>query len=124
MSDNKKENREKGSWYEELALEYLKKKGCQFIDRNFRTRSGEIDLIVKDGEYLVFVEVKYRKDSHMGMPFEAVDFRKQKQICKTSDFYRMKNQISEFDPMRFDVVSICGHEIEWIKNAFEYIGRR
>lgn len=118
--NSKQQNYHKGNIHEEIAMDYLEKNGCRILECNYRLRTGEIDLIIEDGEYLVFVEVKYRKDDRMGAPTEAVGVAKQKQICRTSDHYRMKNGISEFRPMRFDVVSICGKEITWLKNAFEY----
>ncbi len=72
---------------------------------------------------LVFVEVKYRKDTSKGMPEEAVDFRKQQRICRVADYYRMMHHMGDFSPVRFDVVAICGKEIRWFRNAFDYIGR-
>lgn len=124
MRKQKSLNKDVGHLYEELAEDFLKKRKCQIIEKNFRTRQGEIDLIIRDREYLVFVEVKYRKDDSLGMPFEAVDYKKQRQICRISDQYRMFHQISEFTPMRFDVISICGSQIEWFQNAFAYMGRK
>ncbi len=123
MRKQKTFNKDVGTWYEELAEDYLKERKCQILEKNFRTRQGEIDLIIKDQEYLVFVEVKYRKNASLGMPYEAVDYKKQRQICRISDYYRVFHQVSEFTPMRFDVISICGSQIDWIKNAFAYIGR-
>lgn len=117
------QNHEKGMYYEKLACEYLTAQGCIMLEQNFRSRFGEIDLIVRDGEYLVFVEVKYRKNGHMGLPYEAVGSAKQRQIIRTSDYYRLKNGIDDFHPMRYDVVSICGNTVEWIKNAFDYRNR-
>jgi len=112
-----------GKEFEEMASAYLAEKGYKIIETNFWCRTGEIDLIAKDGKYLVFIEVKYRKDSGKGMPLEAVDFRKMKNITRVSRFYLYKNQIPEDYPCRFDVVSIMGKEITLIQNAFDaYIG--
>ena len=55
--------RKVGSWYETLACEYLKESGAIILNRNFRARNGEIDIIAKDGNYTCFIEVKYRKDN-------------------------------------------------------------
>ena len=66
-----------GTEYETLACEYLIRHGYQILCRNFRCRQGEIDIIARDRDYLVFIEVKYRRDEHEGDPAEAVDARKQ-----------------------------------------------
>ncbi len=87
---------------------------------NFRCRIGEIDIIARDGSYLCFVEVKYRSHTGSGRPDEAVDFRKQRNICKVADFYRVRHGVKESCDMRFDVVSICQDEIILYQNAFSY----
>ena len=74
-------NRRKiGQEQEELAAKYLEEKGYEILERNYRIRTGEIDLIARDARYLVFIEVKYRKNLQMGDPLEAVDVRKQQRI--------------------------------------------
>ena len=75
--DNK---RSIGTAYEEKAVEYLTAKGYRIIKRNFRCRIGEIDIIAKQNDIVVFVEVKYRRTDHMGQPLEAITFTKQKKI--------------------------------------------
>lgn len=70
--------RKEGAYYENLVAEYLKTQGYEILEKNYRCRIGEIDLIAKEGETLVFVEVKYRRDDKMGNPKEAVDRKKQK----------------------------------------------
>ncbi len=112
--------RETGSAYEKMAGEFLKKQGLRVLVFNFRTRNGEIDVIAREGDTIVFVEVKYRSSSRSGYPQEAVDGRKQRKICRTADYYRMTHGLGEFSPVRFDIVAICGKEINWIKNAFTY----
>lgn len=107
-----------GAAYEELAAEYLEKKGYRILERNFRCRAGEIDLIAIDGRYLVFVEVKYRRDASMGTAAEAVDFRKQNVIRKAATWYLSIRQIPENTPCRFDVMGITGKEVCLIKDAF------
>lgn len=114
-------NRKKGSQYEQIAGEYLKLQGYEVLEYNFRCRFGEIDIVAKDGESLVFCEVKYRKNEETGSPLEAVTFAKQKRISKTAFYYvAIKNK--ESMTYRFDVIGILGNEIQHIKNAFEYIG--
>lgn len=111
--------RETGTRYEEAAADYLRQRGLSILEQNYRCREGEIDLIAKDGSYLVFVEVKYRKDTAKGYPAEAVDHYKQQHILKTARYYLYNHRYGEDTPCRFDVIGILDHEIEWIQNAFE-----
>ncbi len=113
--------REKGALYEQAAIDYLQRQGVAILEHNYRNRRGEIDLIGRDGEYTVFFEVKYRRDNAKGYPVEAVDYSKQRKICKVADYYRMVHGIGDFAPVRYDVVAICGSEIVWYQNAFEHI---
>lgn len=112
--------RQTGTAYEERAAAYLEEQGMQILQKNYRCRQGEIDLIAKDGTYLVFVEVKYRRDLRSGHPSEAVDFRKQKRILYAARYFYYEKKIPESMPCRFDVVSILGDKMEYIRNAFEY----
>lgn len=113
-------SRETGSGYEKLAAGFLEKKGLRILRYNFRCRSGEIDLIATDGVYLIFVEVKYRKDPGSGSSFSAVGRAKQKKISRVAVYYLMKYHKSTDIPCRFDVVGIDGNKIHWIQNAFDY----
>lgn len=113
--------RKKGAAYEQVAAAYLQNHGVRILEHNYRNRCGEIDLIGKDGEYTVFIEVKYRKDDEKGSPAEAVNFAKQKTICKVADYYRMTHGMGEFSAVRYDVVAIEGEVITWYKNAFAHI---
>ena len=88
MSDNK----EIGKLGEDLATKYLETLGYQIIERNFRCKVGEIDIIAKDKDYLVFIEVKYRKDNKKGIPAEAVNHNKRKKIIKATKYYIYKNR--------------------------------
>lgn len=112
--------RQVGKEKEELAALFLRKNGCQIYEKNYRCKIGEIDLIAFDGEYLVFVEVKYRKDSRNGYPQEAVTLKKQRTVTKVALWYMMKKGWSNTLPSRFDVIAICGNEIVWHKNAFPF----
>ncbi len=85
-------------------------------------KQGEIDIIAKDKEYLVFIEVKYRKDNKTGSPLEAITYSKQKTISKVALYYMYLHGIGENHPVRFDVACIEGEDIEYIENAFMYIG--
>lgn len=110
-----------GQSKEQEAAAFLKQKGMDILECNYRNRSGEIDIIGRHEGYLVFVEVKYRQNANKGSALEAVDIRKQRQICKVANYYRMTHGIGEFTPMRYDVVGIEGDEITWIPNAFYHI---
>lgn len=107
-----------GTWYERKAGEYLEALGYEIIQYNYRCKKGEIDLIARDGEYLVFCEVKYRSDSGKGHPGEAVDLRKQRIISQCAMYYLLENGISDM-PCRFDVVGIEGGRITLFQNAFD-----
>lgn len=115
MRQNK---RQTGAKYERLAGQYLEKEGYTVLEYNYRCPGGEIDLVARDGEYLVFCEVKYRANMGSGNPLEAVDLRKQRIIAKCAAYYMMEHNIEE-EPCRFDVAGICGNTITLVKNAFE-----
>lgn len=80
--------------------------------------AGEIDIIARDRDYLVFIEVKYRRDEHEGDPAEAVDARKQARILRTARYYMTRYHISEDTPCRFDVVAVLGSNVRLIRDAF------
>ncbi len=119
MSDREKKLGEAG---ELLAANFLAQKGYSIIQRNFRCKVGEIDIIASDGNYLVFVEVKTRRSLNYGSPVEAVDIRKQQQIYRTALFYLQQNAIDNQD-IRFDIIAITMMDekpaIEHIVNAFD-----
>lgn len=110
--------RQIGVRYERMAADYLRDRGVMILEMNYRSRGGEIDLIALDGRYLVFVEVKYRRDRRKGDPAEAVTAYKQHHIRKTAERYLYEHQYGEDTACRFDVISILKAEISWIKNAF------
>lgn len=111
-----------GTAYEKQAGEYLIQQGYEIVEYNFRCRQGEIDIIARDGEYLVFAEVKYRKNTGSGSPLEAVNVKKQQIISRVASYYCLTHGLGESTPCRFDVVAILGDEISLIRNAFEYAG--
>lgn len=110
-----------GNEKEELAVSYLKEQKAVILAQNFYFRGGEIDLIVKDGEYVCFIEVKYRKNTRFGAPEEAVTLSKQKKIIQGARYYLYKNKYPTDIPCRFDVISVYGEEITWIKDAFSLL---
>ena len=107
---------------EEVAIEYLCERGYRILERNFRCRVGEIDLIARDGRTLAFIEVKTRRSRTFGDPAFAVTSEKQRRLIKASQVYLgRKGDVQEF--CRFDVVTIqldqAGLRVELIKNAFQ-----
>ncbi len=108
-----------GSCYEDIAVAFLQQRGYTILGRNYYGRHGEIDIIAMENGYLVFIEVKYRLNSRNGMPVESVSYYKRQSIIRTVREYMYKHKISEDMPVRFDVVSILGRDIQVIKNAFE-----
>ena len=111
-------NRSVGKDKEALAVEYLKKSGYSILERNFYSRAGEIDIIARDRDTIVFVEVKYRKAAGFGIPEEAVNLPKQGKIYKAAMYYIYKCHKSSNVPCRFDVIAVEGEEIRHYKNAF------
>ncbi len=108
-----------GRKYEDMACEYLKKNGFSIIERNYRSVTGEIDIIAREGKSLVFVEVKGRKNEKFGSPLEAVNKPKQLKIIKTAICFVKQNKMCS-EKIRFDVVGISsGDKIEHIKDAFQ-----
>lgn len=106
-----------GTQYETKAAEYLERAGYQILERNYRCCMGEIDLIAQHQGYLVFAEVKFRKDAHTGYGTESVDRRKQKRIAAAARWYLMEKHIGDI-PCRFDVIAFLGDEIRLIQDAF------
>ncbi len=108
-----------GGVREKLAASYLEGLGYQIISRNFRCRLGEIDLIARDGDYLVFIEVKYRASARAGDPLEAVGSRKQQRIRNCARYYLYTRHTPEDQKIRFDVIGILKEEIRHVVHAFE-----
>ncbi len=118
-----KNKRLMGSEWEKSAGKHLENAGLKILVYNYRYRRGEIDIIAKDGEYIVFVEVKARTGESHGDPLEAVDEKKQSVIRRAAEAFLYTNRL--FDAYcRFDVVGIRKkpdtgtYEITWIKDAF------
>ena len=115
--------KKRGDWAEALALAHLSQQGLQLYQRNYQCKTGEIDLIMKDQDTLVFVEVRFRSDSTRGSPLETVTVSKQKKIIRTASFFLQQHYGDRWPACRFDVVGIlkkktCETEINWIKSAF------
>ena len=113
-----KNKRTTGSHYENLVAAFLQNQGYEILERNFRCRSGEIDLIARDGRYLVFIEVKFRSSGNAGSALEAIDARKAAQVRRVASVYLYQKRYSEHTPVRFDAAGVDGDRITYIKNAF------
>lgn len=113
-------NRDLGNWGENQAEEYLRKNEYEIIERNFYSYHGEIDIIAKDKNELIFCEVKTRRNIQYGMPIDAVNKFKQKRIYLTAKYYLYKNNINNIS-VRFDIIEVylINHviRINHIKNA-------
>ena len=106
---------------EDHACRYLQARGLQLVQRNYHSRRGEIDLVMQDKDSLVFVEVRYRRQSRFGSAAESIDRRKQSKLIACANHYLQAFPGIAGQPCRFDVVSIGGNmkRIEWIRNAFD-----
>lgn len=113
-------NRAKGNKGEDIAVKYIEQIGGEVIYRNYYIRGGEVDIIFCDADVTVFCEVKMRSRTDFGTPCEAVNFQKQKRICKAALSYASKNKRVD-DNYRFDIIEIFGGKVNHIKAAFEFI---
>jgi putative endonuclease len=107
---------------EDLACAELEKRGYVIVDRRFRTRSGELDIVARDGVVLVFVEVRARTGCRFGTPFESVTWKKRQRLSRMAATYLSVKRLPVV-PCRFDVVSIVEqqdtHTIELVRGAFD-----
>lgn len=113
---------DRGQWAEDLAHTYLCEQGLQSIERNYRCKRGEIDLIMLERDILVFVEVRYRKNQRYGGSLESIDYHKQQRILATATYYLYTHRWAQQHICRFDVVLIGGAtdnpSVRWIVDAF------
>ncbi|MEM7542010.1 MAG: YraN family protein [Pseudomonadota bacterium] len=111
-----------GHFFEKAAENWLSERGLTTVARSFSCRQGEIDLIMRENDELVFVEVRYRRSRRYGGPEESVDQRKQKKIIRTAESYLARNTNRRALACRFDVMAITGEGedlmFNWIQNAF------
>lgn len=108
---------------ENLACHYLEQQGLQLLLRNYRCKMGEIDLIMRDNQLIIFVEVKYRRQTRFGSSLEAIDMQKRAKLVRTAEYYLLRNRINSTCQIRFDAITIehVDHQrkIHWIKNIIE-----
>lgn len=114
-------NKSPGAWGEDLALRYLIQHDYTLLERNYRTRRGEIDLIVRKDDTLVFVEVKLRRGTGFGFPLEAVTPHKQSTLRSVAEHY-LYTRRPPFHTLRFDVIGILADRpdvrLDHIEDAF------
>ncbi|MEJ2609211.1 MAG: YraN family protein [Candidatus Thiodiazotropha sp.] len=111
---------QQGAQAEQQALDYLSRRGLKLVERNYRCKVGEIDLIMKERDALIFVEVRFRQSSGFGSPLESITPSKQRKLLAAANQYLQVKQKDQ--PCRFDVVALNGSKlprVEWIKNAFQ-----
>jgi len=109
--------KKKGEAAEEKAVSYLKDSGYEILDRNFYTRYGELDIIAKDGDTLVIIEVRSKSNKIFGLPEESITKKKIEKILKTTEVYLYEKK-PDYTEIRFDIISILNNNISHIKNAF------
>lgn len=111
-------NRQTGTIGEDMAIQFLENNDYAIIERNYRCRIGEIDIIAENEGYLVFIEVKYRHSANKGNPFDSITLKKQSTIRKVAQYFMLCHNYDENMKCRFDAVGILNNEITLIKNAF------
>jgi putative endonuclease len=114
--------REAGAAHERAAAEWLRKAGLGIVARNFTCRHGEIDIVARDGEVLVFVEVRYRLHRDFGGALASVDARKQARIVSAARWYLAQHPREARRACRFDVLALGGtgpYEFHWERAAFD-----
>ena len=109
-----------GSAAEDRAVRFLKEHGYLILDRNYRFGHTEIDIIAKEKDYLVFIEVKYRKTAVKGHPLAAVGQDKQQRISAAALQYMLRHGYGLNSPCRFDVLAFLGEEALLVKDAFPF----
>jgi putative endonuclease len=110
--------REVGNLGEEQVAGYVRRRGWEILERNYRFAGREIDIIAKAGDVIVFIEVKKRNQNRWGRGAEAVDYRKRRRIAGVAAHYISARSLSEVN-VRFDVASLDGASLEYIENAFQ-----
>ena len=106
-----------GAQAEQHAARYLQQQGLKPVAQNYRSRFGEIDLIMQDGATLVFVEVRLRRSANFGGAAASIDAHKQRRIIRTAQQYLAG--LAHIPPCRFDAVLMDASGVQWLKNAFE-----
>lgn len=117
LSGNETARQITGAAAEAQALSYLQEQGLVLVQQNFRCKTGEIDLIMREGQNLVFVEVRARADNRYGGAAASVTPAKQRRLIRAAQFYLQR--LPTLPACRFDVVAIDAGKLNWLKNAIE-----
>ena len=108
-----------GAAAEDRGLAWLEAQGLHLVERNFRCRVGEIDLVMRDGSVTVFVEIRFRAAADHGSAAETVSLAKQRRLSAAARHYLQRHPDAARRPCRFDVLAITGERFDWIENAFD-----
>ncbi len=115
--------RSTGTHFEDIALAHVQRDGLRLIARNFNCRYGELDLVMRDREVVVFVEVRYRRSQGYGGALDSVGAGKRERLAKAASLFLQANPALTRHPCRFDVIAISGGaenpSIDWQRNAFD-----
>ncbi len=117
--------RQRGQQAEDLACQHLCARGLRLVERNYRCRFGEIDLIMRDAGTVVFVEVRCRQNRRYVSALESIDDRKQQKLIRTAAHYLQKHGLTDRYPARFDVITMSTtgaaweRDLEWLADAFQ-----
>ncbi|WNL40353.1 YraN family protein [Halomonas sp. PAMB 3232] len=121
MTNKPQTARRRGAATEQLAARWLEERGLTLVSANYQIKGGELDLIMRDGDTLVFVEVKHRATTRSGHPLETITLQKQRRLIRAASLYLAHTAVST--PCRFDILAITGHppalEFHWEKAAFD-----
>jgi putative endonuclease len=116
-----------GTRYEDAALEYLRARGLELLARNWTSRGGEIDLVMRDRDTLVFVEVRYRSSIDYGGALASIGPAKRRRLLRAASAYLQTSPYGADAPARFDVAALAGPveapRVEWIRDAFPAVWR-
>ena len=110
---------QRGQQAESLACRFLESQGLRLIQRNWRCKLGELDLVMLDGDTVVFVEVRYRRHIAWGGAIESIDWRKRQRLASAAQLFLQRETRWTSKPCRFDVVTLGPGQSDWIRNAFD-----
>lgn len=109
-----------GSEIESAACKWLEQQGLAIVERNYRCKLGEIDIVAREGDTIIFIEVRKRSHPGFGDGFSSVDYRKQQKLLRTARRYLQERKYFDQYPCRFDIVSArSATQLEWLRDAFQ-----
>jgi putative endonuclease len=117
MFGDEKTTIEVGATGEDRAVSFLARRGLRIVERNYRCKVGELDIVARDGGVLVFVEVRSRRSDEFGSALDAISVHKRRKVTRVAAVY-LAHRRPAFDQARFDVIAITGTELVHIKDAW------